>query len=347
MVSIHTINEILNDIDKDSNGKHYANLFTNYRLSTELKNLCLNSYARDLSNIVNKEDPTEVFSVYFHGRYQNNKKKVETISITSNRKQNMIDQKLNILIIFLQKNSEKNLTPEVIQSFFDHIVYETDSLTKKQSKKCTKLAEYLRLKNLGNFELFNSSNELNDEFNKNFNLLLFLQDLVLVFISKDFYDFGEKYEIIYKNVKKMHSECVLATDNKIVSNEYIGISKLCCPFCQKFLHLLGFRFRGGHKRYYNSLNNWRIPEHTDLNQQHITAIHDWIILIQKNLFTNDSLYSLDIFNSNFQFDLTHFYGENDDADDIQLLYDSYNKLEKNSVVELMHNLHKTFLESEN
>jgi hypothetical protein len=254
MVTIDTINDQLNNIQRDfeSNRRVYARLFDNYRLTSEVKNLCLNAFTRVLFNLANKEDPNDVFSIFFHGQDEKYKKKVRKISISSNKNQKKIDQKLLILTNFLQINSEENLTPQIIQSFFDHIVHETDKLTNKQSKKCTKLADNLRLKHLGNFELFKSSNELNDEFNKNFNLLLFLQDLVLVFISKDFYDFGDVNEIIYKNVEKMHSECVVATDSKIVSNEYIGISKLCCPFCQKFLQLLDIRFRGGHNGYQNS-----------------------------------------------------------------------------------------------
>ena len=48
-------------------------------------------------------------------------------------------------------------------------------------------------------------------------------------------------------------------------------------------------------------------------------------------------FKLDCFNeeekTKFHFDSTEFYKDKDDADDIQLLYDSYNKLEKNSVVQ--------------
>jgi hypothetical protein len=80
-------------------------------------------------------------------------------------------------------------------------------------------------------------------------------------------------------------------------------------------------------------------------------MHEWILLIQLNLRTQNKAFRIEIFNeeekTKFHFDSTEFYKDKDDADDIQLLYDSYNKLEKNSVVELMHNLHKTFLESEN
>ena len=300
--------------------------------------------------MVHKSDPDDVFSIYFHidGNENNNKRRVERISITSNQKQTDINKKVNILIKFLQTNEKERMSAEVIQNFFDYIVGETGNLSNKQNKKMTKLAKNLNLKDIGNFNLFEPINELNDDFNKNFNLLLFLQDLILVFLSKESYDFGcEDFvdKISYRNLERTHTECLLAIESQIPLNDYIGISKLCCPFCQKFLKLLNIKFRGGHDRYNNCLGNWRVSQNTKLNQDFITAMHDWIVLIKNNLRTKN--YRIDILDEGekARFDLTKYYDKNGDVDDIQLLYELTSD-KNNSVIELVYTLHKKFLESE-
>ena len=72
-----------------------------------------------------------------------------------------------------------------------------------------------------------------------------------------------------------HSESKLAIYcackyNRDYINEYVGISKLCCPLCANLLYQLKFKFRGSHSSF-STANKWRllhsvIVENKDLDK---------------------------------------------------------------------------------
>lgn len=107
-------------------------------------------------------------------------------------------------------------------------------------------------------------------------LLNIKMDIYLISLFNDIYEigFGDDNDYCHiaqgfnqiideKNEKKfIHSESKLAmfylTTNYFNIGQYIGISKLCCPFCARFLRDLKFRFRGNHCCFEKSRQNWTI-----------------------------------------------------------------------------------------
>lgn len=339
MISVCDVNILLKEIEKEYKLKSNQNieLFPKYRFHTGINDLCLNAFARVLCNLVNKTEPNDIFSVYFYvdKSSSSNKKEIKKISITSNLNQKGVKDKMKTLIEFLQHNSTKNLNTNIIKAFFEHILEKEEVvgnglLQTKQYKKTTKLSCNLGFKDSDDFFAKLEGNEITGS---SFKKLAYFQDLVLIFLSKDYYNYASVSDDVftYKSIENMHSETLLAITNSGRINEYIGISKLCCPFCQKVLQLLGFSFRGGHNRYYNCLNNWEICVNNNLlsqdllNNDFIKNIYNWLFNVKEKLHGRISLN--EIFSAREleakPFDTTRFYKKYEEIDDIKLLYNNY------------------------
>ena len=270
----------LNEINRDE----LAKLFAKYRFKTQTKDLCMNAFARVLNNSMSKvkNSKEEVFAVNFEVLEEGKRTRIKKINVTSNRKQENVLQILKILVSFLIENNDQQLSVDSINNYFGHIIRNMRTLCKIKEHDKTILEKNLHL-------IYNEEDVLDafeDPPAHKFNLLMFLQDLVIIFISKDYYDFSN-FSIIRENFfqysykDEMHAESLLAIQANRA--KYIGVSKLCCPFCQKFLCLLDISFRGGHDRIKMSLN-WRLQlDNVRLNVSN--NFHNWLLNLNDNLET--------------------------------------------------------------
>lgn len=138
-----------------------------------------------------------------------------------------------------------------------------------------------------NLDIFQETHLISvlDEFLLMLNLIL---DIYLIFEMKQFYDFKftdelfdfisienqqENQEIEKEIIKRdFHCEAQIALyysryyeENS--DSKYIGVTKLCCPLCAKFLESLGYRFRGSHSSAFLGMRAWSLKEfNIDSNQ---------------------------------------------------------------------------------
>lgn len=53
----------------------------------------------------------------------------------------------------------------------------------------------------------------------------------------------------------------------ILFENYIGVSKLCCPLCDQVLSKLGYYYRGSHGHMKPSITQWKVPNDLDPESQ--------------------------------------------------------------------------------
>ncbi len=281
------INQINQKLDLINNQLHLNNAnnrnpsFSNIRYSVELKNLSINAFARLLKDLSDKKDPKNVFAVFFDCQ-KTNDKKISKISIVSNEKQDKIIERANMIINLLNDEElEGEINKEMIQSYFDKLIENARLIENVRKTSMTKLELNID-KRLTQSDLLDQDYK-NQE--KNFKLYVLIQDLILVLLLKSIYDFsGTSIEYIHCKDSNhfLHCESLLAL--KIAGddpfNRYIGVSKLCCPLCQKLLKIYGFIFRGSHDRFVPSIYNWRFRSsglnNININEGNLSDFHQWL-----------------------------------------------------------------------
>jgi hypothetical protein len=298
-----------------------------YRYQVELNKLLLDALARFLTFMVPFEEPKNVISIQFKvsGKNENdNLDIIEQIDIVSNRKSKIIEKKLWHIIEHLKENNLEKINRENIQELCDKMKENKKRIVKTRIE----LNSGLILENLFEDEkaYTNKSPKLI------FNYVIIIQDLIMILLLNNFYDFSNitlnsiKYSCSKENnydERFMHCESFLATKNNILNN-YVGVSKLCCPFCQQLLNLFGLKYRGSHNRLtLSTRKNWKIDynEHVALNN--MIRFEEWLNNLDDKI--KDSNESINLFPPhNLQLDAYDFELEDEienreDLDDLEYL----------------------------
>jgi hypothetical protein len=300
-----------------------------YRYQVDLNKLSLDALARFLNVMVPNEEPKNVISIQFkvNGKNENNNLDIiEEINIVSNKKCKLIEKKLWYIIDHLQKNKKRKekINKENIQELCDKM---------RESKK--KIIRTKIEKNSGLIldNLFDDEKAFNNVGPKRlFNYVMIIQDLIMILLLNNFYDFSKVTEnsIRYRYSKEnnhdekfMHCESFLVIKNNILNN-YIGVSKLCCPFCQQLLNLFDLKYRGSHNRLARSTRkNWKIDynEHVALNN--MIKFEEWLNSLDNQI--KDSNENINLFPPhNLQLDTYDYeFGDEienrEDLDDLEYL----------------------------
>jgi hypothetical protein len=251
-----------------------------YRYQVELNKLSLDALARFLTFMVPVEEPKNVISIQFKvsGKNENdNLDIIEQIDIVSNKKSEKIAKKLWHIIEHLKENNMEKINKENIQELCDKMKKSKNKIIKTRIE----INSGILLDNL-----FDDEKENNNKSPKLiFNYVMIIQDLIMILLLNNFYDFSKitlnsiKYSWSKKNnhdEKFMHCESFLAIKNNFLNN-YIGVSKLCCPFCQQLLNLFGLKYRGSHDRLIRTTRkNWKIDHNEHVALNNMIRFEEWL-----------------------------------------------------------------------
>ena len=302
---IGKMNSILDHIS--SSKKDYTlyldSIFTSFRYERKMEELILDALARYIFSYIetsksSNEKCCSLVLVKESNKTQSNKPQskisISKILISVN------NQQFNDDFIYSNKNMLDNLLTNNFKGIFKVNSNWFDIRKNKIIEYINdeKLKVKLNKKNIENFE---GSKEfiqaiLDSIQNSEINILLYdellqflrsIMDIYLITLFDSYYSLENNPNIDLWNVpnklnnispksgKLFHSEsklavycaCKLDRDN---INEYIGVSKLCCPLCANLLYQLQFKFRGSHSSFSSSIY-WRllysiILENTDLDK---------------------------------------------------------------------------------
>ena len=288
---------LINHIEKlNIDKKNIDCMFTSYKYKAALDELILDSLARYLC-FCTKDKPNKRKCYSFIMVCENNdKKKINKIFASSNNDSNELEDMIKDIFKIISKQNEE-LEQELFSKLLvqssskieakinnvvsnlnckkeelENLKYEHSNIfTPKKGKEGKKyILNDLLNALISAFDLCDKAKEPKNLFSDILWLLNLKMDIYFISLFKDIYEID--FENIYchiakgfneiRNNKFIHTESKLAmfylTKIENIGNPYIGISKLCCPFCARFLRDLKFRFRGNHCCFENSRYNWTI-----------------------------------------------------------------------------------------
>lgn len=302
--TINTMNTLLDSISDIYSKSHISDSnFTSFRYERKLEELILDALARYIFNYIEKskisnEKCCSLLLVKQSNQHQA-KISISKILISVN------DQQFNDNLIFSNKTMLDNLLKNNFEDIFKVNLEWFDNIKKRIIEHVNDdLKVILNEKNIENFEgskefietILNSIQNSNINFDLYDELLQFLRSIMDIYLitlfglyyclennpNIDIWDVPETLNnnnISAKNNKFVfHSEsklaiyCACKFDRNYI-NEYIGISKLCCPLCANLLYQLKFKFRGSHSSF-SSATNWILLHSVILEDKDLDKIKE-------------------------------------------------------------------------